>query len=46
MLFAVSWFDPRTLAGVVILVVGVALVSTFGPARRAARLDPMAVLRE
>jgi predicted permease len=46
MLFGVSRFDAATLSGVVALVTGVALVAALVPAVRAARVDPMAVLRD
>jgi len=37
--------DPLTLAGVVVLLAAVACVASLIPSRRAARLDPMEVLR-
>ena len=37
--------DPTTFVGVSILLIGVAAAACYVPARRAARLDPMAVLR-
>jgi hypothetical protein len=46
MLFEVSPADPATLAGVVTLVVGVAALAALLPAWRAARVEPMRVLRE
>jgi putative ABC transport system permease protein len=46
MLFGVSPGDPTTLVGVVALVVGVAALAALVPARRAARVEPMRVLRE
>jgi len=38
--------DPLTFAGVPVLLVGVAALASYIPARRAARLDPLAALRE
>jgi predicted permease len=46
LLYGVSPFDPLTLAGVVVLVVGVATVAAFLPSLRASRIDPMEALRE
>lgn len=45
MLFGVSSSDPATLAGVVTLVLAVAVLAVLLPALRAARVDPMQVLR-
>ncbi|MEE8116728.1 MAG: ABC transporter permease [Gemmatimonadales bacterium] len=45
LLFEVSPADPVTLLGVCLLLVGTALLSCYIPARRAARLDPVAALR-
>ncbi len=45
-LFHVSATDPVTFVGVALLFAGVALLASFIPARRAARIDPMAVLRD
>ena len=44
-LFQVAPGDPRTLAGAVGVLVLVALIAAAGPARRAARVDPMTTLR-
>ncbi len=44
-LFGVGPFDPVTIGAAVGLVVAVTLVGSLGPARRAARVDPMRVLR-
>jgi putative ABC transport system permease protein len=46
MLFGVSPFDAVTLVSVVVLVTGVAVVAALVPAVRAARVDPMTVLRD
>jgi len=46
LLFGVSPSDPFTLAGVIVVVVGVAALAAFLPALRASRIDPMEALRE
>jgi len=46
MLYGVSSFDPATFGGVIVLVLLVAALATVLPAARAARTDPMRVLRE
>jgi putative ABC transport system permease protein len=46
LLFGVSATDPVTLAGVVVLVLGVSSFASLLPAARAARTEPMRVLRE
>jgi len=46
LLFGVSPSDPLTLAGVVVLVVGVATLAAFLPSLRASRIDPIEALRE
>jgi putative ABC transport system permease protein len=46
MLYGISRFDPLTLSSVVAIVLAVTVVASLLPAIRAARLDPMRVLRE
>jgi len=45
LLFNVQPFDPPTVVGVATLVSGVAIAAAYIPARRAARLDPLTVIR-
>jgi len=46
MLFGVSSWDAVTMAGVVVLVVSVSIAASLLPAARAARVEPMRVLRD
>jgi ABC-type lipoprotein release transport system permease subunit len=44
-LYGLSPFDPAAYLGVCAILVSAALLATWGPARRAARIDPAVTLR-
>ena len=46
LLFGLKPYDPTTLALAMGLLAAVALAASFGPARRASRLEPMLALRD
>jgi predicted permease len=46
LLFGVSALDPLTFGAVLLILVAVAALASYVPARRAARVDPLAAMRE
>jgi ABC-type antimicrobial peptide transport system permease subunit len=46
LLFGVEPIDPATYAAITLLLLAVALAASYGPARRATKIDPMITLRD
>jgi putative ABC transport system permease protein len=45
LIFGIAPHDPVTIIGAVAVLLGVAVLAAWIPARRAARIDPMEALR-